>query len=72
MDRAYAEGQIRVQNAVRVEIVAIKHRQVDRALGRGPQVQVRWTVLNEEPEFKWLSVGETLLSHVDVDINPEV
>lgn len=67
MQRAEAEGVISVTNAVKVEIVRIEFPRF-----RSPKVQVRWTVLNQEPELKWLHVGETLLSHINVDINPEV
>ncbi len=62
---ARAEGFITVENAVRVEIVSIERRWFR------PMVRVKWTVLNDE-EYKWLSVGETLLSHVNVTIKPEV
>lgn len=66
--QATAEGIITVNNAVKVEILDIKRMGLFRRLA----VLVEWTVLNQEPERRWSYVGETLSTHINVDIRPEV
>lgn len=64
--KATASGEIRIHHAVKLEIVKIQRRRFRN------QVLVRWTVLNQEPEEKWVREGEIMDTHITVDVKPEV
>jgi hypothetical protein len=66
MDKAIAIGEIRIHNAVKLKIVKIQRRRFRN------QVLVRWTVLNQEPEERWVREGEIMNTQIDVDIKPEI
>lgn len=66
MDKAVATGEIRIHNAVKLEIIKIQRRRFRN------QVLVRWTVLNQDSEEKWVKEGEILNTQINVVIRPEV